>query len=131
MKITPIKVQSFGVKKLLLQLKPHKASGPDHLPNRIFKELAHELVPSLTALYNQSLSTQVLPEDWKRAFISPVYEKGDVHTPGNYRLVSLTVVACKILEHIACRHILNFLDENNVLTHAQHGCWYTRFQSSF
>ena len=120
-KITPIQVQSFGVKKLLLQLKPHKASGSDRLPNRILKELAHELAPSLTALYNQSLSTQVLPEDWKRAFISPVYKKGDVHTPGNYRPVSLTVVACKILEHIVCRHILNFLDENNVLTHAQHG----------
>ena len=44
-----------------------------------------------------------------------------MHTPGNYRPVSLTVVACKILEHIVCRHILNFLDENNVLTLAQHG----------
>ena len=121
MKITPIQVQSFGVKKLLLQLKPHKASGPDRLPNRILKEPALELAQSLTALYNQSLSTQVLPEDWKRAFISPVYKKGDVHTQGNYRPVSLTVVACTILEHIVCRHILNFLDENNVLTHAQHG----------
>ena len=98
MKRTPIQVQSYGVKKLLLQLKPHKASGPDRLPNRILKELAHELAPSLTALYNQSLSTKVLPEDWKRAFISPVYKKGDVHAPGNYRTVSLTVVACKILE---------------------------------
>ena len=64
-KITPIQVQLHGVKKLLVQLKPRKASGPDRL-------LAHELAPSLTALYNQSLSTQVLPEDWKRAFISPV-----------------------------------------------------------
>ena len=80
-------------------------------PKRILKELAHELAPPLTALYNRSLSTQVLPEDWKRAFISPVHKKGDVHTPGNYRPVSLTVVACKILEHIVCRHILNFLDE--------------------
>ena len=45
-----------------------------------------------------------------------------MHTPGNYRPVSLTVVACKILERIVCRHILNFLDdENDVLTHAQHG----------
>ena len=120
-KITPIQVQSYRVKKLLLQLKPHKTSGPDRLPNKILKELAHELAPSLTALYNQSLSTQVLPEDWKRAFISPVYKKGCVHTPGKYRPVSLTVVACKTLEHIVCRYILNFLDENNVLTHAQHG----------
>ena len=120
-KITPIQVQSYGVKKLLLQLKPHKASGPDLLPNRILKELAHELAPSLTAWYNQSLSTQVLPEKWKRAFISPVYKKGDMHTTENYRPVSLTVVACKILEHIVCRLILKILDENNLFTHAQHG----------
>ena len=72
-KVTPIQVQSYGAKKLILQIKPHKASGPDHLLKRVLKELAHELAPSLTALYNQSLSTHVLPEDWKRAFISSVY----------------------------------------------------------
>ena len=120
-KIPDLTVGVSGVRKLLYKLKPHKASGPDGLPNRVLKELSHELAPSLTALYNQSLSSHSLPEDWKHAFISPVYKKGDVHTPGNYRPVSLTTVACKILEHIICKHILDFLDVNTILTSAQYG----------
>ena len=120
-KIPDLTVGVSGVRKLLYKLKAHKGSGPDGLPNRVLKELSHELAPSLTALYNQSLSSHSLPEDWKHAFISPVYKKGDVHTPRNYRPVSLTTVTCKILEHIIWKHILDFLDVNNILISAQHG----------
>ena len=72
----------------------------------------------------QKLSTWVLststpaliPDDW-----SPVYKKGDVHEPSNYRPVSLTTVACKTLEHIVCKHIVNYLERHKLLTTLQHG----------
>ena len=110
-----------GVRKLLLQLKPHKASGPDRIPNRVLKELAWELAPLLTALYNQSLASGTIPDDWSRALVTPVYKKGDVHEPSNYRPVSLTTVACKTLEHIVCKHIVNYLERHKLLTTLQHG----------
>ena len=34
---------------------------------------------------------------------------------------SLTSVSCKILEHIACHHILFYLKSNNILTNLNHG----------
>ena len=52
-KIVEVVAQEPGVRKLLLRLRPHKASGPDQIPNRVLKELAWELSPALTALYNQ------------------------------------------------------------------------------
>ena len=55
------------------------------------------------------------------ANISPVYKKGDVHLPENYRPVSLTCVSCKILEHIICKHILDHLERNKILTSLNHG----------
>ena len=94
-KISHLTVSVSVVWKLLYKLKPHKAFGPDRLPNRVLNELSHQLAPSLTALYNQSLSFHSLPEDWKHAFISKVYKKGDVHTPGNYRPVSLLPLLAK------------------------------------
>ena len=114
-------MQEAGIRKLLLKLKPHKASGPDRLPNLVLKELAWELAPILSSLFNKSLSSGILPDDWTHAFITPVFKKGDVHDAGNYRPVSLTCVTCKLLEHVVCKHILDFLDRHKILTSQQHG----------
>ena len=53
--------------------------------------------------------------------IAPVFKKGDKHLPENYRPVSLTCIASKLLEHIICCHLLNHLDKHNVLTSLNHG----------
>ena len=60
-------------------------------------------------------------QDWRNANIAPVFKKGDKHLPENYRPVSLTCVASKLLEHIICRHLLDHLDKHNVLTSLNHG----------
>ena len=93
--IDDIAVTEEGVSKLLANIKPHKASGPDKIANRVLKELHSELAPIMTALFNQSLSTGSIPSDWSNALITPVYKKGNVHVAANYRPVSLTCVACK------------------------------------
>ena len=77
--------------------------------------------PPLTALYNKSLEEGTVPAEWRHALVTPVYKKGDKHNPSNYHPVSLTVVCCKLLEHIVCYHVLTHLEENNLLTTLQHG----------
>ena len=37
-KISPIKIKTEGVQKLLAHVNPSKASGPDNIPNRILKD---------------------------------------------------------------------------------------------
>ena len=120
-KIGEIIAQEPRVRKLLLRLKPYKASGPDQIPNQVLKELAWELSPAITPLYNQSLTSRCIPRYWSRALISPVYKKGNVHEAGNYQPVSLTTVACKILEHVLRKHLLNHLECRNLLMTVQHG----------
>ena len=65
-----------GVEKLLQKLKVNKASGPDDLPAYILRETATEIAPVLTAIFNQSLKTGTLPEDWLKANIAPIFKKG-------------------------------------------------------
>ena len=60
-RIGDINVTEQGVSKLLKDLKVHKASGPDKIPNRVLRELADEIAPVLTAVYNQSLSSDTTP----------------------------------------------------------------------
>ena len=42
----------------------------------------------------------VIPGDWKRAIVVPIYKVGDRSLFGDYRPVSLTSVVCKQMEHV-------------------------------
>ena len=75
----------------------------------------------LTHLFQQSLDSGVLPNDWKKAYVTPIYKKGDKTNPANYRPISLTSVVCKVMEHILASHIMQYLDTNNILLDTQFG----------
>ena len=119
--IEPLEITSDGIQKLLHELNPSKASGPDSIPNRILKECSHELAPLLAALFNQSIQSGQLPDDWTTANVTPVFKKGSKSDPSNYRPISLTSVLCKVLEHVIHRHIMFHLEKYQILTDCQHG----------
>ena len=100
-----------GVKKLLLGINTSKAQGPDQIANIMLKNCAPQLAPAMATIFQASIDTSKLPSDWLNAKIAPVYNKGDVNLPENYRPVSLTsCVSCTLLEHIICKNILDHLD---------------------
>ena len=76
---------------------------------------------TLTVIFQMSLDTGILPLDWKQANVAPIFKKGDCSKANNYRPVSLTCVACKLLEHIIHSHTMKYLDSHKILTTAQHG----------
>ena len=110
-----------GVCKLLQNLNPNKAAGPDKISPAFLKEVCHELAPLYTKLFQKSLDEGYVPEQWRTADISPIFKKGERYEPANYRPVSLTSVTSKCLEHIVAKTIMTHLEENNLLTDTQHG----------
>ncbi|XP_071480876.1 uncharacterized protein [Diadema antillarum] len=119
--LPPLQITADGVLKLLQNINIHKACGPDNIPTIILKQCATELAPALSEIFQLSLDTGVLPTDWLQANVTPVFKTGDVHQSANYRPISKTSVTCKLLEHIICKHLLDYLEENNILTHLNHG----------
>jgi len=113
-------VTEVGVCKLFKNLNPGKASGPDEIPTRLLKTLADEVLPVVTNLIWQSLSTGQLPKAWKEAWITPVFKGGARCDPANYRPISLTSVVCKLMEHDLSTHICGHLDRFGILTPANH-----------
>jgi hypothetical protein len=71
-----IKIGEKGVEKALNRLNPSKTTGPDKVPVRILKETANIITPILTKIYQQSINTGQIPEDWKNANIVPIFKKG-------------------------------------------------------
>jgi hypothetical protein len=64
------------------------------------KELATHISPLLQLIFQKSPDTDVVPDDWRIANVSPVYKKGQKSLAENYRPISLTAVCCKAMEHI-------------------------------
>ena len=116
-----ITITRNGVEKLLLKVKPKKASGPDQIPARFLKEMAAPLSALLAFIFQQSLDTGTVPSDWRKANVVPIFKKGDRGTPANYRLVSLTALVCKVMEHIVVSNIMDHLDAYHILCDNQHG----------
>ena len=110
--IENITISIEGVEKLLDNINIHKAIGPDKIPNIILKTCYKEISPALANIFQQSLDTGTLPNDWKNSNISPILKKGNKHMASNYRPISLTSVCCKTLEHIICKHMHNHLENN-------------------
>ena len=119
--VPPIKVNIKGIQKLLKDIKPHKATGPDNIPGRLLKETADELSPGLAHLFQISVDNGKIPLDWKAALVTPVFKKGNRSTPSNYRPISLTPIVCKVLEHVIHTSVISHLERNGILTDCQHG----------
>ena len=67
-----------------INLKSSKSVGPDGIRPKVLKETAVQLCVPLTILFNRSLNEELLPADWKRANVIPIFKKGKISDPGNY-----------------------------------------------
>ena len=116
-----IHVESNGVFKLLNQLNQCKANGPDNIPAVFLKSCSNELAKMLSFIIQQSLAKQTIPEDRRKALVTPAFKKGDRSNPENYRPISLTSICCKIAEHIIVSQTMTHLDQHRILVDCQHG----------
>ena len=119
--MAPISISVQGVDKLLSGLNPYKTQGPDKISPRLLKELHTEIAPILTLIFQRSLDTGIVPSDWKHATITPAFKKGSKSKPSNYRPISLTCIASKLMEHIIVSNIMDYFDTHNILSPYQHG----------
>ena len=106
--------------KRLSQTK-HSAPGPDKITKRILSELRDVVSQPLCMLSNKSLCTGEVPNDWRIAFVTPVFKKGSRSLAENYRPISLTSIVCKILEPVICKIIVAHLSERRLLKSSEHG----------
>jgi len=120
-KLCSFTVTSGMVKSKLLKLKMNKAPGIDLVGTRMLLELAEVISVTVAELFNKSLKSGEVPQDWKMANVTAVYKKGKKSSPSNYRPVSLTVNLCKIFESIMRDSIIEHLEKHKLISGSQHG----------
>eukprot|EP00061_Rhincodon_typus_P013097 g39262.t1 len=99
-----------NVLEKLKDRKMEKSPGSDGLKPRVLKETAEEIVGALLIIFQESLESGRVPEDWKIAHVTPLFKKGLRQKTGNYRLISLTSVVGKIMESIVKDEISEYLE---------------------
>ena len=98
------------------------STGADGLCAIFIKKLKSHLTRPLTDIFQCSINTGIVPYDWKKSIVVPVFKQGNPPSSvESYRPIALTSVIVKILEKIIKKHILFYLELNNILFKNQHG----------
>ncbi|MES9994044.1 MAG: reverse transcriptase family protein [Candidatus Thiodiazotropha sp.] len=119
--LNSIALSPLEVESALKTLTVGKASGPNALSNRILREVASELSSPFCSLFNQSLSTGIVPSSYKEANVCPVPKTGDLSKASNYRPISLLNSEAKLFEKLIFKYLFNHFRDNNLLSSLQSG----------
>ena len=102
------------VLKELSRLKVTKASGPDGITARRLKDAAPVIAKPITYLVNLTISTGLIPTEWKDARVTPIFKSGARNDVNNYRPISVLPLVSKIIEHAIQVQFLAFLTEHDL-----------------
>jgi len=88
---------------------------------RVLRELADVIAEPLSMVFERSWRTGEVPEDWRKASVTPVFQKGEKEGPGNYRPVSLASIPGRVMEQLILAVIIKQVEEKKVIRSSQHG----------
>ncbi|KFV87304.1 RNA-directed DNA polymerase from mobile element jockey, partial [Struthio camelus australis] len=108
-------VEEDQVRDLLAKLDIHKCMGPDGMHPRVLRELADVIARPLSVILERSWRTGEVPEDWKKANVTPVFQKGKKEEPGNDRPVSLTSIPGKVMEQLLLEVVTKHVEDKKVI----------------
>jgi len=96
------------VTKAIKQMSSAKTPDPDAIPAEVFKSGGPSLLQKLTALFQSSLESEALPQEFKDATIVHIYKrKGNKRSCHNHRGISLLSIAGKIMARILLNRLLS------------------------
>jgi len=93
----------------------------DNIPPRLLKAAADTIAPSLTYIFNLSLSKGIFPQDHKVAKVTTLFKSGTRDQVENYRLISVLPIVAKMFEKEVHSQLYKYLTDNNLLHPSQYG----------
>jgi len=109
------------VLKRLEKLRSDKSPGGDNISPRLLKEISEVIVTPVRVIFQKSIDSGLVPEDWRTANVCPFYETGKRDSTANYRPISLTSQLSKLLETMIRDVMMQHLETHNLIRNSQHG----------
>jgi hypothetical protein len=107
---------------IIKKLNTSKACGLDNIHNHLLKHLPENIRFLLIILFEKSINSGTVPQEWKHALIRVIPKPNkDKTLTTSYRPISLLSCFGKILEKLINNILSKFLEENNLLLPEQNG----------
>ena len=97
------------------------ATGLDGIPFKLLKLSSSIVGSSLAYIFKSCIDTEIFPNEWKIAKVTPLFKKGSKRELGNYRPISVLPLVSKIFEKIIYRQLYDYLQDNSHLNTCQSG----------
>ena len=104
--------------ELLKSLDVSKANGPDGISARMLRCTANAIAPSLTKLFNCSITCGRPPDSWKMSSVVPIPKISRAKSTSDYRPISLLSILSKVLE----RHFHFLISDHLSTQHSLANC---------
>lgn len=92
-----------------------------NLSSRIVKDALIAMIHEFTFLCNLSISTGIVPDEWKEAIVFPIPKTQNSKSVSDLRPISLLPIPGKVLEHIIHDSLMIHLESSKILSHRQFG----------
>ena len=115
------KVTTSEVEKVLTKLINSKAAGIHNIPNKILKDSYEVIAPSLSEIFNCSISTNIFPDDFKIGKVSPAHKSNSRSDLNNYRPISVLPTIARVFERLLYIQMYTYLTEEKLLSQQQFG----------
>ena len=116
-----IEINSNFVVEELLKLSLNPKLDFLNFDTKLLRLSAPLIAPLLSHIFNLSLCSGNIPQDFKIARVTPIYKgKGDKSDAGNFRPISVVISVAKILEKHVKSQLISYLLTNNLLSSCQY-----------
>lgn len=109
------------VGQLIDNLKNKDSADSDGVSNILLKKCKSSLTKPIVEIINMSFKNGAFPNKLKIARVVPIHKSGDKSKPGNYRPISILSPISKIVEQVAKKRLLVFLNKNQYFFSHQYG----------
>ena len=114
--LSSITFEINDIDKIIKNLDPNKSHGHDMLSIRMWKLCGESIYKPLNLIFKFCF-----PSEWKKAYVVPVFKKGDKQLVKNYRPISLLPITGKIFERLLYNQIFEFFIRNDLISQNQSG----------
>jgi hypothetical protein len=103
-------VSAKEVQAGLAAMKNGRAADIYGMTADLLKAAIEVLSPVITMVFNRLFRAGVFPEDWNVGLLVPIFKKGDVDDPGNYRLITIGPILGKLYARVVNRRMTEWAE---------------------
>ena len=105
----------------LRKIKLRKAPGPDGIIGEIIRYSGNQVVHFFVKFFNTLFDSGIFPDRWTESIVIPLFKKGDMNNPSNYRGISLCDTSSKLYSTIINNRLREWVEQNNITGKYQAG----------